>query len=80
MADSYLRIDLVPEGKMSRRDFLKLIGVKGGASMLSPLMKLGKVFGANLTGTNTTDMLNADSKVGLDGVSFLFPTKPAGFV
>jgi len=59
---------LLPEGKMSRRDFLKLIGVTGGASMLSPLMKVGKVFGANVTSTNTTDMLNTDSKVGLDGV------------
>ena len=80
MADSYLRNDLVPEGKMSRRDFLKFMYVTGGAIMLSPLMKIGKVFGANVTGTNTTDMLNADSKVGLDGVSFLFPTKPGGFV
>jgi hypothetical protein len=80
MAESYLRNDLVPEGKMSRRDFLKLICVTGGAIMLSPLMKLGKVFGANVTSTNTTDMLNTDSKVGLDGVSFLYPTKPGGFV
>ena len=80
MADSYLRNDLVPEGKMSRRDFLKLIYVTGGAIMLSPLTKIGKVFGANVTGTNTTDILNADSKVGLDGVSFLYPTKPGGFV
>jgi len=66
--------------KMSRRDFLKLICGTGGAIMLSPLMKLGRVLGANVTSTNTTDMLNTDSKVGLDGVSFLFPTKPGGFV
>jgi len=66
--------------KMSRRDFLKLICGTGGAIMLSPLMKLGRVLGANVTSTNTTDMLNTDSKVGLDGVSFLYPTKPGGFV
>ena len=80
MAESYLRNDLVPEGKMSRRDFLKLICVTGGAIMLSPLMKLGKVFSLNVSNTSTTDILNAGNKVGLDGVSFLYPTKPGGFV
>jgi hypothetical protein len=65
---------------MSRRDFLKLICVAGGTFMLTPLMKLGQVLGANVSSTNTTGTLNRDNKVGLDGVSFLYPTKPAGFV
>lgn len=80
MADFYLRNDLVPEGEMSRREFLKLICAAGGAITLTPLMKVGKVFGANVTSTNATDILDVGSKVGFDGVSFLFPTKPGGFV
>ena len=80
MGVSSMKDDLVPEGKMSRGDFLKLMCITGGAIMLSPLIKLGMVFGANVTSTNTTDILNAGSKVGLDGVSFLYPTKPGGFV
>ena len=67
-------------GKISRGDFLKLICVAGGTFMLTSLMKLGQVFGANVSSANTTDVLNAGSKVGPDGVSFLYPTKPGGFV
>ena len=66
--------------KISRREFLKLICVTGGAIMFTSLMKLGKVFGANVTSTNATDIPDEGSKVGLDGVSFLYPTKPGGFV
>jgi hypothetical protein len=66
--------------KISRREFLKLICVAGGASILARFMKLGEVFGANVTSTNATDILDIESKVGLDGVSFLYPTKPGGFV
>ncbi len=64
---------------MSRRDFLKLICVTGGAITLTPFMKLGKVFSSNVSNTSTTDILNAGNRVGLDGVSFLYPTKPGGF-
>ena len=66
--------------KISRGEFLKLICVTGGAIMFTSLMKLGKVFGANITSTNATDIPDEGSKVGLDGVSFLYPTKPGGFV
>ena len=66
--------------KISRREFLKLICVTGGAIMFTSLRKLGKVFGANVTSTNATDIPDEGSKVGLDGVSFLYPTKPGGFV
>ena len=34
MAVSSIKDDLVPEGKMSRREFLKLICAAGGAIML----------------------------------------------
>jgi len=67
-------------GKISRRDFLKLIYVAGGAIMFTPFLKLGKVFGANVTNTNTTDIHETSGKIGLDGVSFLYPTKSGGFV
>ena len=66
--------------KISRREFLKLICAAGVAIMFTPLMKVGKVFGANVSNTNTTDIVNEASKFGLDGVSFLYPTKPGGFV
>ena len=65
---------------MSRRNFLKLICVTGGAIALTPFMKLGKVFSLNVSNTSPTDILNAGNKVGLDGVSFLYPTKPGGFI
>jgi hypothetical protein len=65
---------------MSRRDFLKLICGTGGAITLTPFMKLGKVFSSNGSNTTTSDILNAGNRVGLDGVSFLYPTKPGGFV
>ena len=65
---------------MSRRNFLKLICVTGGAITLTPFMKLGKVFSSNVSNTTTSDILNAGNRVGLDGVSFLYPTKPGGFV
>ena len=67
-------------GKISRRDFLKLISVAGGAIMFTPFLKIGKVLGANVNGTNTTDVLDTDTHVGPDGVSFLYPTEPGGFV
>ena len=66
--------------KISSCEFLKLICVAGGASILARFMKLGEVFGANVTSTNATDILDIESKVGFDGVSFLYPTKPGGFV
>ena len=43
---------------MSRREFLKLICAAGGAITLTPLMKVGKVFGANVTSTNATNILD----------------------
>jgi hypothetical protein len=71
---------LVAKGKISRRDFLKLICVAGGAIMLPPLMKLKQVFGADVTDTNSADTLSKGSKFGLDGVSFVYPSKPGGFI
>jgi hypothetical protein len=66
--------------KISRREFLKLICVACGAVVFLPYMKLGKALNANVSNTNATDILDTGSKVGLDGVSFLYPTKPGGFV
>ena len=62
-------------GKISRRDFLKLIYVAGGAIMFTPFLKLGKVFGANVTNTNTTDIHETSGKIGLT-LNFLLVTKP----
>ena len=47
-------------GKISRRDFLELISVACGAIMFTPFLKIGRVFGANVNGTNTTDVLDID--------------------
>ena len=71
---------MVSEEKISRHDFLKFISVTGGAIMFIPLMKFRKVFGANATSSSTANTLDIKSKVGPDGVSFLYPTKPGGFV
>ena len=45
--------DLDDRGKMSRRDFIKLLGATGAAITLPSLMPLGKAFGvsANTTGS-----------------------------
>jgi hypothetical protein len=56
--------------RISRREFLKLICVTGGAILFTSLMKLGKIFGANVTSTNATDIPDEGSKVGLDGYRF----------
>ena len=66
--------------KISRREFLKLICAAGVAIMFVPLLKFGKLFGANVSSINPTEVVNEASNVGLDGVSFLYPTKPGGFV
>ena len=65
---------------ISRRDFLKLIGVGSGAVIFNPVMKFRNILGENATSTSTTKILNAGNKIGLDGVSFLYPTKSGGFV
>jgi len=67
-------------GKISRRDFLKLICVGAGAIMFTPFLKLRKVIGSIVSSGNATDVLDAGSNTGLDGISFLYPTKPGGFV
>ena len=58
--------DLDDRGKMSRRDFIKLLGATGAAITLPSLMPLGKAFGvsANTTGSigsNTSSQANMTS-------------------
>jgi hypothetical protein len=70
-------VDLV-----SRFDFLKLVGGAGVAFMLLPLVPFGKALGADATAaaTNKPTVIKRVSRVGPDGVVFLYPTKPRGFV
>lgn len=67
------------DGKISRRDFLKLICSTGTVITLSFLIPLGRIFGSNVTSTNSNDKFTEDGKVGPDGVSFVYPTKMGGF-
>jgi hypothetical protein len=67
-------------GKISRREFLKLICVTGGAVAFSRLIKLGEAFGTDLNSTDASNTVNIGSNLGPDGVSFLYPTRPGGFV
>ena len=64
------------DNKISRRDFLKLVGVAGTIATLPTFLPLGKVFGTNgnLTTTNNntktaTKISNGHHKFNLDGTS-----------
>ena len=47
------------EGKISRRDFLKLVGVAGSVATLPTLLPFGKIFATN---GNVTANSNNESK------------------
>ena len=70
----------VENGKISRRDFLKLICGVGMTITLSRLIPPGRVFGSNVTNQKTKGITIAGNMIGPDGVTFLYPTKPGGFV
>lgn len=64
----------VENGKISRRDFLKLICGVGMTITLSRLIPSGRVFGSNLTNEKTKGITIAGNMIGPDGVTFLYPT------
>jgi hypothetical protein len=66
--------------QISRRDFLKLICAVGDIFMLSTLIPITKVLGINATSNKNISVNGGLNNVGPDGVSFLYPTKPGGFV
>jgi len=70
----------VENGKISCRDFLKLICGVGMTITLSRLIPSGRVFGSNVTNQKTKGITIAGNMIGPDGVTFLYPTKPGGFV
>ena len=66
MSNNPSESDLDDRGKMSRRDFIKLLGATGAAITLPSLMPLGKAFGVspNTTGSigsNTSSQANMTS-------------------
>ena len=65
---------------VSRLDFLKLIGTAGTAFMLLPLVPLGRALAQAVPMTSKPIIIKRVNKVGRDGVAFLYPTKPKGFV
>jgi len=65
---------------VSRLDFLKLMGAATTASMLFPLLPVAKTLGLGATTVNKFSVTKRVAKVGPDGVTFLYPTKPNGFV
>jgi len=65
---------------ISRLDFLKLVGTAGTAFMLLPLVPFGKAMGAGVPATSKPVISKRVNMVGPDGVVFLYPTKPKGFV
>jgi hypothetical protein len=68
------------KGKLlSRLDFLKLAGTAGTAFMLSPLVPFGKALRIDVP-ANGKPVMKRVKMVGPDGVVFLYPTKPKGFV
>ena len=72
--------DSMVRKQISRRDFLKLICAVGGIFMLSTLIPITKVLGINATSNKNISVNGGLNNVGPDGVSFLYPTKPGGFV
>jgi hypothetical protein len=70
----------IANGEISRHDFLKLICAVGITITLSPLIPFGRVLGANVTNEKTKGITTGGNLIGADGVAFLYPTKPGGFV
>ncbi len=66
--------------KISRHDFLKMAGIAGTAFLLIPLIPLGKVLGTRVTNQNKPVIIKRTNIVGPDGVAFLYPSNPKGFV
>jgi len=70
----------MPKGQfISRLDFLKLVGTSGPALMFFPLVPFGKALGIGVPVTSKL-VKKLVKMVGPDGVVFLYPTKPNGFV
>jgi hypothetical protein len=67
------------DGKISRRNFLKLIFSTGALVTLSSLIPLGRIFGSNITSSNGNPSFIVGDEVGSDGVSFIYPTKIGGY-
>ena len=65
--------------KISRRDFLKLIIATSSAITLFPFIHLTSIFGSKVSNANLIDSHTVDDRVGIDGVSFVYPTKIGGF-
>jgi len=65
---------------VSRLDFLKLIGIGGTAFILSPLLPLGRALAPTVPIKSKPLIIKRVSRIGRDGVAFLYPTKPNGFV
>ena len=71
----------MPKGHfISRLDFLKLVGTAGTTFMLLPLVPFGKALGADVPATSKPAITKRVNMVGPEGVVFLYPTKPGGFV
>jgi hypothetical protein len=68
------------DGKISRRNFLKLIFSTGALVTLSSLIPLGRIFGSNITSSNGNPSFIVGDEVGSDGVSFIYPTKIGGYI
>jgi hypothetical protein len=64
--------DLDDRSKMSRRDFIKLLGATGAAIPLPSLIPLVRAFGGNTTGTISSNARSQNSEAarwgGLDPV------------
>ena len=65
---------------MSRLDFLKLVGGAGTSVMLLPLLSVLRVFGEEVPATSKPVIVKRTNMVGPDGVAFVYPTRPRGFV
>lgn len=71
---------MADEETISRSDFLKLAGITSTAFFLLPLMPFGKVLGSDVPTHNRPIIIKRTNMVGPDGVAFLYPTNPKGFV
>ncbi len=67
------------DGKISRRNFLKLMFSTGAVITLSSSVPLTRIFGSNITSSNSNHRFIVGHKVGPDGVYFVYPTKTGGF-
>jgi len=66
--------------KISRLDFLKFAGSAGTAIMLLPFVPIGKALGTVVPATGKPVAAKRTTMAGPDGVAFVYPTKPKGFV